>query len=86
MLGIEALSYVFPICQVELFFPPKIASLFPGHLGVGAVNDQNILDGWALIVSQCFINGWLQQAGLALAVTTVCGDNQLGLGILDTRG
>ena len=59
VLGVETLGYVLLVYGAKLFFPPKIAPLHPVHLGVGAVYHQHLLDGWALVVRQGFIDGRL---------------------------
>ena len=83
MLGRERLRLMLFRRFRDGLVPPQVASLGPGDVGVGALDDQNVPDGGGSVHG--FVDGVLDGGGLAASPLAVGGDDEFGFGVVDAR-
>ena len=79
VLRVERLGLVRVGLAVDGLVPPDVAALGPRHLGLGALDHEDVLDGRRL--RDGLVRVLLHGRGLAAAELPVRGDQQLGLGV-----
>lgn len=67
---------------LDLLVPPPISTGGPWDVGSGALVDQAAGDAWALL--ECIVHNLLGGNNLSSTLALVAGDDNLGLGVVDT--
>jgi hypothetical protein len=84
VLCLEGLGGVLGGLAADHVVPPHVAALVEGGLLARTAHDEDMLDLRAL--GDGLVDGRLEGGGLAAPVAAVGGDDELGVGVLDTGG
>src|SRR3989442_2637377 len=84
VLAGERLGRALRLLAVHDIVPPNVATLGPRHILLDAADDQNFLD--ALRLRDRIVGVLLEWDHAALAIATVRGDEDFGLGVVNTTG